>query len=810
MKKAAFFFILVCICLVHATGQPFRQTVRGRITDADSRLPLIGATIFIPGTNPIKGTTTDKDGNYRLDNVSIGRVTLQVTYIGYESKTIPNIMVNSGKEVVLNIHLQESLVEMEEVVVKPKRENAEPVNEMALVSARAVTLEQTQRYAGSMNDPSRILSNFAGVTNTQDGSNDIIIRGNSPKYVQWRLEGVEITNPNHFEDQNSSAGGVCALNNNLLATSDFYTGAFSPEFGNVLSGVYDVKLRSGNNEKFESTFGFGILGTDFTIEGPFKKGYDGSYLLNYRYSTIALIQDVGLTTLDGVLKYQDATFKIDLPTRKFGKFSFFGLSGLNGYSLEDVKASEGKIPGDRDMVPDIVQDYEKSNYLINTGLNHVYIINANSFIRTTLSFSGNGMEDNVFESSLEEITNGGKITGYDTLTRVPNYESTILTNTYRGAIMYSNKINAKNRIQVGTKYSLYFYDNHQSQLKEDLATRYTLMEFDGNIGTLRNFISWKYRLTSDITMVAGVHNLNVLYNNKSTIEPRFALNWKLDPNNELNFGYGKHSNMERIHNYFTRIEVGNGSYTEPNKDLDVLKAHHLVLGYKRKISEKISANIELYYQYLYDLPVENNDTSYYATINEGLDYRYVDLVNEGTGKNYGIELTVERFLSNDFYFLINGSLYQSTYKTLEGIERNTQYNGDYLVNILFGKEFTRLGKKNNQTLSLDGKLFFGGARKIIPLLRDENGNVDVDPQNGSYLDYAKAYETGLDNVYHVTLSASYKFNRPKATHELFVCLNNLTNNQARIYEYYDVNEPNSIGYFRQGAFWPNLMYRVYF
>lgn len=809
MKKLSSIFLIVVLSAVAAFGQPLSQTIRGTITDADSKLPLVGATVFVMESDPVKGTISDTDGQFRLERVPVGRIALRISYIGYEPRTILNVVVNSGKEVVLEVSLQESLITMEEVVVKPTRENAAPVNEMALVSARSVTPEQTQRYAGSMNDPSRILSNFAGVTNTQDGSNDIIVRGNSPKYIQWRLEGVEITNPNHFEDQNSSAGGVCALNNNLLAASDFYTGAFSPEYGNVLSGVYDVKLRSGNNEKFESTFGFGILGTDFTVEGPFAKGYDGSYLLNYRYSTIALIQDVGLTTLDGVLKYQDATFKVDLPTRKYGRFSIFGLFGLNGYALTNVEGSEGKIPGDRDMDPDAVLDYDKANFLLNTGINHVYMINSTSYVKTTVAFSGNGMKDQVFESSIPgpPPTSGGET---ETAPRLLNYDSDILTHFWRGAVMYSNKLNARNRIRVGSKYSLYLYDNLQTELKEDLATRYTLMEFDGAVGTLRNFVSWKYRLNNEVTMVAGFHNFNVLYNNKSTLEPRLALTWKPTPANVLSIGYGMHSTMERVHNYFTRIEQEDGSYTEPNKDLDVLKAHHMVLGYKRKVTENIAATVELYYQHLYNLPVENNDTSYYATINEGMDYRYVDLVNEGTGKNYGVELTLERYLSNNFYLLLNGTLYESTYETLEGVERNTQYNGNYLINVLVGKEFTRLGRKHNKTLSLDAKFFYGGGRKIIPLLRDENGDAAMDPLTGNYLNYGSAYEEGLDDVYHFTLSASYKVNRPNATHELFLCLNNPTNNRARIYEYYDADEPHSIGYFRQGAFWPNLMYRVYF
>lgn len=810
MKKLSLTTLIIVMFTTLAFSQKLTQTVRGAIIDTDSKLPLIGANVMIPGTDPLIGTATDVNGKFRLENIPLGRITLRLSYIGYEYKTIPNIVVNSGKEVVLNLNMQESAVKMDEVVVKPNKNKGEALNDMSLISARSISVEETDRYTGSFNDPSRIMSNFAGVASTQDGSNDIIVRGNSPKYVQWRLEGVEITNPNHFEDQNSVSGGISALNNNLLATSDFYSGAFSPEYGDVLSGVYDVKLRRGNNEKFESIFGFGLLGTDFTVEGPFKKGYAGSYLVNYRYSTASIISDLGLIDIAGIPKFQDAAFKVVLPTQRTGTFSFFALGGLNGFLFEDIKADLWQTPGDRSMNSEISEDYDKSNYLLNSGVNHTLSINENSFIKTTLSYSSTGMKDDIFESRIIETDDGEGGVLLDTVGRTLNFNSRLMKSAYRGAITYSNKLNAKNKIQIGTKYTLFDYDNNQSMLQNDSATRVTLVDFKENVGTVRNFISWKHRLNENITVVSGFHNMNVLLNNKSTLEPRLAVNWKLNNTSSISAGYGKHSNMERIHNYFSKVELEDGNVIEPNKDLDLLKAHHFVLGYEKRFTENLMAKVEVYYQDLYNLPVENSDTSYYATINEGLEYRYVDLVNKGTGKNTGVEFTLERFFNNNYYYLINASLYDSKYKSLEGVERNTQYNGNYLVNILAGKEFGNLGKKGNQTLALNGKVFFGGGRKIIPLLRDEQGNLAVDPENNRYWDYEKAFENKIEDIFQLNVSIIYKWNKPNVTHEIFIDLGNITNTKGKISEYYDESEPNSIGHMTQFGFFPNLMYRVYF
>ncbi len=811
MKRIITLLLFLILLITKGFSQDLTQTIRGTITDQDSKIPLAGVTVILANSDPIIGVSTDINGRFKLDRIPIGRAAIKLSYIGYENKTISNLVINSGKEVVLDLTMLETIEEMNEIVLSTNQKRGRPVNDMAIISSRSISLEESSRFASGFNDPSRIVSSYSGVATTQDGSNDIIVRGNSPKYVQWRLEGVPITNPNHFSDQNAGGGsGVSSLNNNLLATSDFYTGAFSPEYGNVLSGVYDLKLRSGNNEQFESTFGFGILGTDFTIEGPFKKGYTGSYLLNYRYSTISIIDDLGLVDVGGIPKYQDLTFKVVLPTKRAGHFSIFGLGGYSKLSLEDIKRSIWQTPGDRSYLGDIVEDMDKESHLFNTGINHMINLNKNSFIRTSLSFSSEGIDDHVFESSVVETTNDLGQTVSDTINKMLNYRNSLDKLIYRGSIKYDNKINSRNKIQFGITYSIFDYKNQQSQLNKTLDGRTILVDFDETVNTIRNFVSWKHRFNEDITMITGLQQVNILLNNKHTLEPRIALNWDINSTNSIHMGYGKHSKMESVHHYFTKIRLENGEFIEPNKDLDVLKAHHYVIGFKKQFSNTLKLNIEAYYQDLYNLPVENDANSHFSTINEGLDYKYVDLVNKGTGENYGVELTLERFFSNNIYYMINGSLFNSKYTNLAGVERNTLFNGNYIFNLLCGKEFTKLGQKKNQTLSLNLKLYYGGGQKYIPLLRDAQGELAVNPEKGDFWDYDKAYDNSIEDNYQLSLSMSYKFNRSKATHEIFINFDNLTNTKGRLSEFYDENEPNSVGYTTQFGFFPNLMYRVYF
>lgn len=803
-------------------SQNLAQTLRGSVLDADSRQPLVGAQVRLlvsasndrePGAETQnRGAVTDASGHFRIENVPVGRVEIQATYLGYENLTVPNIVVNSGKEVVLNLEMRESVQKIGEVTITASQNKGEALNEMALISARSISPEETNRYAGGFNDPSRILSNFAGVTSTQDGSNDIIVRGNSPKYVQWRLEGEQITTPNHFGDQSGVGGSVSVLNNNLLAASDFYTGAFAPEFGDALSGVYDLRLRTGNNERTECIFGFGLLGTEMTLEGPFKKGYGGSFLVNYRYSTIGLVSQLGLVgDIGGVLNFQDLSFKLVLPTRRAGIFSLYGMGGKSSFEFEDVTPALWVVPGDNATQRETRNDFNKKAHLLNTGIRHTLHLGSRSFLNTTLTYANEGIEDDIFEAGVLRFYDAeGKFLRDSVLNRRLDYQSRLRKPAYRFSTTYHWKMNARHKFQIGTKYTLFDYRFEQSQFRGQENERFALVDFAEQVSTVRNFASWKYRAGERVSIVAGLHNMNVMLNKKSTIEPRLAAEIRATPECKVHLGYGRHSSMESVHHYFARVEGPDGRVTEPNRDLDLLKADHFVLGFERRLGQNMRMKLDLYYQRLFDLPVENVDTSYFSTIVEGLDFRHLSLVNAGKGRNYGVELTIEKFFSHHWYLLVNASLFQSKYTPLDGVERNTPFSGNYLANVLAGKEFPRLGKKRNQTLGLNMKAFVAGPRRIIPLLRDSEGNLAVDLANNRVWDYGRAYEAQLDVPYQIQVSASYKWNRRRATHELFLNLDNLTNNKGRIMEFYDETEPNNIGYQTQFGFFPNLMYRVYF
>ena len=267
--------------------------IRGTVVDQQSETPLVGATVQLiqgsltvlnpnpsperegslpstgsaplplgggagggvnagGGAGPI-GAMTDADGAFVLSGVPVGRQVIRVSYLGYEPVTVPNILVTAGKEVQLELHLEESLSTLNEVVVTAAADKDKPVNDLATISARQFNTEEVQRFSGGSNDISRLVTNFAGVAAANDSRNDIVIRGNSPVGVLWRLEGVPIPSPNHFATLGTTGGPVSAMNPNMIRNSDFLTPAFSADSGNHNAFLFVIGLCQRNHERYEIT-----------------------------------------------------------------------------------------------------------------------------------------------------------------------------------------------------------------------------------------------------------------------------------------------------------------------------------------------------------------------------------------------------------------------------------------------------------------------------------------------------------------------------------------------------------------------------
>jgi hypothetical protein len=697
--RTFFLFLLSLLCASSVIAQ-YTQRVKGRVVDKESKTPLIGVTVRMVDSSSL-GSTTDDNGEFSLESVPTGKHTLELTYTGYTSLTIPGILVTSGKEVLLSLEMEESTRKLDEVIVKARREH---INEMALVSAKTFDVQETERYAGSRADPARMASNFAGVLGADDSRNDIIIRGNSPQGVLWRLEDIDIPNPNHFAIPGTTGGPVSMLNNKVLGNSDFFTGAFPAEYGNSTAGVFDLKLRNGNNSRYELTGQLGFLGTELAAEGPLSRKSGSSFLVTYRYSTLKLFEGLNIRIgTSSVPNYQDASFKLNFPLSKKSNLSFFGIGGL---SKIDLIVSKFDKPSE-----EIYGESDRDQYFTsNTGIiggTYSYTINASTYTKLTIGQTANEIyatHNKVFRDASFHVDSLKDILGYDFTTR-----STV-------AHWYINKkFSARHVFKAGivnNYYSLSLVDSSR-QYPPTRQTWEQRLNFHGGTNLAQAYLQYKYRPTDALTFTAGLHGQYLSHNGAVALEPRLAARYSLGTSNAFTLGYGLHSQIQALYQYFAHLPSQPATAMH-NYDMGFTRSHHLVAGYEHIFSRNLRLRSEVYYQYLFNVPIEKRIGSSFSLLNQGSSFSRLfpdTLVNAGKGYNYGIELTIEKTFSRGYYLMFTGSLFDSKANGNDGIYRSTDYNGRFAVNALGGYEYKMT---KNTTLLTGAKVTYTGGRLYSP------------------------------------------------------------------------------------------------
>lgn len=775
-----YFFIFFSIAIRSLLFSQPVQVIRGLVFDDASGSPIPFSSILLLNTESTIGTTTDSLGNFIIPSVPVGRYDIQISHVNYISVIMREVVVTSSKQTVITVRLKESIMELSEVVITPQVNKEQALNPMAIVSARMLSVEEAKRYAGGFDDPARLASAFAGVAGNTD-VNGIIVRGNAPKYVQWKMEGIEIPNPNHFGDLQVIGGGaLTALSSQMLANSDFFTGAFPAEYNNALSGVFDINMRQGNHEKRESTFQVGLIGIDAASEGPFKQGGKSSYLFNYRYSTLALLQPL-LPENANTLQYQDLSFKLNFPTKKAGTFTLWGL-GLMDEALAKPKTDPSLWIYKDDRQDDRIQ--QSVNVL---GMSHQYFINTSTYLKTTLATTSG-------------ITNWNTQRLNDAMDLMPYSK---INNTNLNLILKSSinkKINARHVsnsgiVVTGMKYKLLLENTIDSNSAPE-----EIVDADGFSTLVSAYSNSLMSITDQLTLNTGINVQWFTLNDNFTIEPRVGLREQLNEKHAIGFAYGLHSRLENLNYYFNNsFETGEKAV---NKNLDFTKAHHFVLSYDWRISDLVHFKAESYYQQLFDVPVVANSSL--SFVNLEADWFFSQkLENTGKGKNYGIDLTLEKFISDGYYYLLTTSLFNSLYRGGDGVWRSTRYNRNYVVNALFGKEWNLSSARQN-VLSINMRFTYQGGNRFSPV--DVNASLAA---REIIYDNTQAFANQIDPGFHAHFTASYKINKKKLSHEIALKILNLTG-QPDFYGYQYNFRDNTIDQDLASVVILNLSYRIDF
>lgn len=702
----------------HLFGQTPTQTVRGTVVDGESQFPLPAVKAYIPmGEGKVIGILTDDNGEFKLENVPVGRQTVEFRFLGYQPMTLSNVEVTSAKEVVLSVELLSSSVDMDVVEISG-RKSGDVGNEHATVSAREFSVVETGLYAGSRGEPARMAANYAGVQGADDSRNDIIVRGNSPSGVLWKLDGINIPNPNHFVIPGTGGGSVTLLNNKFLSNSDFFTGAFPAEYGNGVAAAFDLKMRNGNDSRHEFSGQLGLLGTELMAEGPLTKEGKASYLGMYRYSTLQLFGFLGVNIgTDAIPQYQDGAFRINLPLKNGANLAFWGMGGKSRvdliFSTEEAPNEDGNLYGESDR-----DQYFSSNTGI-AGLTYLHPINVNTFVKAGVAVSTQSVIAN-HDYIVRHIVQDRFVV--DSLPPILDY--TFRENKYSTYLHFNKKLGRNQTIKAGFNFDLfdmYYLDSNRTVVPATDSTSLSLSSWRRRWDTtavaplIQPFIQYKLRAKDKLTFTAGITSnyWGLNKNSFSPIEPRLGLSYQIRKKSKLNFGAGLHSQTQSPYLYFYGPTAPNGNPQEHNTQMGLTKSIHNILGYDWQFAPAFRLKAETYFQYLYNIPVEIRESPF-SLINAGSGFsRFFpdSLVNEGVGRNYGLELTLEKFFTKGYYFLVTGSVFDAKYQGSDKVWRNTTFNGRYAFNGLFAKEFN-LGVRH--VIQLGGKLTYIGGRWYGP------------------------------------------------------------------------------------------------
>lgn len=789
LPKFALMLIGMFMFFLTSSAQTNYQIVKGQLIDDVSKSPIRGAIVTIISTSPEKNIVTDSAGFFKFNIVPTGRQTIKFSHINYEEQIIPNVLVTAGKEVELIVTATEKIKALNAVVVSSrKRDKGSAYNDLVTVSGRSFNTDDTKKFAGSLGDPSRMAANFAGVVGSNDSRNDIVVRGNSPSGMLWQLEGINIPNPNHFGTLNSTGGPVSMLNSNNIGKSDFLTSAFPSQYGNAVGGVFDLKLRNGNRDKNEFLAQMSFNGFEAGAEGPFSKKSKASYLVNYRYSSLGAFKALGINTGTGstVPVYQDINFKIFIPIGDKSKLTLFGLGGTSKADFygKDVDTTKTDFYGDENQ--NSFSDFKSGV----AGISYEHQFNNKTSAKLSFGISGTSQKYN--EDSIG-------------ITDRKNYASReVLYKTTKYSLVFnaSHKFNAKNSLVAGftgdlLDFNLFNKDIYKGTIDKvwvDIKDKYLVAQA---------YVDFKHRFSSKLSLNTGVHFQSISVNNSLAFEPRVGLRFSPNKIHSFTLGYGLHSQAQNVYTYFIQSKTSTGvSYS--NKDLDFTKSHHLVLGYNWNINSNLRFKTEIYYQSLFDVPVEQQSSSY-SVLNSGTSFGSDDkenLVNKGKGTNYGVELTLERFYNKGLYFLLTTSIFQSKYKGSDNIERNTAFNNQYVVNGLAGKEF-KIGNKG-KTLSFNLKITGSGGKFLTPIdfAASKIAGKEV------YIE-SQAYTQRQSSYFRSDIKIAYRKDYKKSSLEIALDLQNVTN-QKNIYQQSYNPRNNSIGTQYQQGFLPVPMIKYTF
>lgn len=731
------------------TAQTLTQTIRGAVVDADTREALIGAEVLIPETEPMIGTVTDVEGNFVLRNVPVGRQTIQCRYTGYNPFQRDNVQLSSAKEYYIEITLQSGLA-LEEVVVRAYESN-ESVNRDFVASVRRLDPEELQYHAATANDPSRLVMGLPGVQPSRDTRNDIIIRGNSAFGLLWRLEGIDILNPNHFARRGSSGGGITIFSASVLGSSDFATGAFPLEYGNVYSGVFDMRFRNGNMYQHEFSMRAGILGLDVGAEGPINEGKT-SYLANFRYSTLGILNAAGIHLVGPRTdnNFQDLSFKI----HNKGKKIQWSIWGMGGNSRENYRAEEQPWK--------TYSDYETYDFITRMGVvgfTSNYLINSTSYLQFHAGIMAQDVDVREDTLSQERVVFNVNKERY-------------FTKQVTGHLVYKCNFSPAVSLKIGAMYTYSDYDFFKAEWDHGKGNRDTVIYQDRpfsispNNTIVQHYMQWNWRPTHKLDIFGGFNEL-IEFGARNNVgpSPRFGIRYQIHPRSNISFNLAYLFKTQPVGIMYTKLYPDNYDF--------LISGPQCVLSFTQDLCSQLKLTTELYYQALTDFmqkyDVVDNKYQVYSFVNDVQGYGMNGAKSGSEARNYGLDLTLDKRFDHGTFFILSASLFESVFNISPfDVWIDSRYNVRYTGTFTGGKTWK---VSDNTFFEFGLRMLFNGGAPVTPILA---GMESVDgPQ--PVLDHSRPFTERTAPYFRPDLRLALRKNKAKNAWWLALDIQNFIN-----------------------------------
>ena len=712
-------------------------SLNGYIYDSKSQLPLLGANVIIEGTE--KGAISDENGFFEITNISPKSYNFSVSYVGYQSKKIFNVIIKSKGNQTLEIFLVESLEELEEIILfeSPFKKTVETP-----LSVNTFSRVEIESYPGADNDVTKVVQSMPGLSPSVGGfRNDIIIRGGAPNETVYYLDEIEIPNINHFSTQGSAGGPQGMINISFIDEVTLSTSAFGVEYDNPLSGVLQFNQKNGNPKEISGNFRFGASDSAITIEGPFSKSEDNktTFIFSARKSYLQfLFELIGLPIRPD---YWDFQWKVNHKIDDYNSINFIGLGAIDDFSVEAPDDFDFTQQSFLEQVPIIQQNSTT------TGI---------SWIRKFKEKKGQfilALSTNKLKNVFSRYNDNENLSGLYFRNNSHEWETKLRLKT----VNYVNdwKISWGGNIQ----YSDYFNNTSDLYNQAEYVTKFNFYKYGlfGNIS--KSFFENKLDLsigirTDEDTFSSGSNLTN-------NLSPRLSTSLSISKDRRLkwNSSLGTYYKIP----VYTVLGFKNGIGEFANQDANYTKSNHFVTGFDYALGNASKISIEGFLKKYDQFPISVVDGVSLA--NKGADFEVLgneNIITNGKGKTRGLEFLFQQKLTNNFYGIFSYTFFKSEF---------TDINGNYLPSVWDSKHLSSFsgGYKLKKNWEISSRWRFSGKTPYVPY--DLNASLANYPN--MILDYSQLGNVKLGNFSQLDIRFDKKWNKENISINFFVEILNL-------------------------------------